>query len=140
MEYPRYFAELVAALVAMVTLAIIVALLLRTYKIPECFSCGARKVRPTHSIGFWDTLGTAFLIRPYRCGGCRERFYGFRRSDDAKKPPAQLSLHPQQVVKVTVGFRHGLPKRVAIRLIDMGRDKGAPTPGPISDLPAISQI
>ena len=60
MEYPRYFAELVAALLAMISLAIIVALLLRTYKIPECFSCGARKVRPTHSVGFWDTLGSGF--------------------------------------------------------------------------------
>src|ERR1700722_1935289 len=125
MEYPRYFAELVAALVAMISLAIIVALLLRTYKIPECFSCGARKVRPTHSVGFWDTLGTAFLIRPYRCGGCRERFYGFRRSTDAKKPPTEMSLLPQRGLKVTFRFRHGVPNRVAIRVIDLGGAKPA---------------
>jgi hypothetical protein len=132
MEYPRYFAELVAALLAMISLAIIVALLLRTYKIPECFSCGARKVRPTHSVGFWDTLGTAFLIRPYRCGGCRERFYGFRRSTDPKKPPAELSLLPQRVVKVTFRFRHGLPSRIAIRVVNLCRENGAPKPDPIS--------
>src|ERR1700729_3654737 len=107
MEYPRYFAELVAALLALISLAVIVALLLRTYKIPECYSCGARKVRPTHSVGFWDTLGTAFLIRPYRCGGCRERFYGFRRSTDAKKPPTEMSLLPQRGLKVTFRPRWG---------------------------------
>ena len=135
MEYPRYFGELVAALAALISLAIIVTLLLRTYKIPECFSCGARKVRPTHSVGFWDTLGTAFMIRPYRCGGCRERFYGFRRSGDPKKPPPDPALQSQRVVKVTFRFRNGLLNRVAIRVIDLHRQTD-----PISDRPAILQI
>jgi hypothetical protein len=134
MEYPRYFGELVAALVALVSLAVIVTLGLRTYKIPECFSCGARKVRPTHSIGFWDTLATAFMIRPYRCGGCRERFYGFRRSGDPKKPPADPAIQSQKIVKVTLRFRKGLLNRIAIRVIDLNRE-----PDAMSDQPAILQ-
>jgi hypothetical protein len=135
MEYPRYFGELVAALVALTSLAIIVTLGLRTYKIPECYSCGARKVRPTHSVGFWDTLATAFMIRPYRCGGCRERFYGFRRSGEPKKPPPDPTLQPQKAVKVTLRFRKGLLNRIAIRVIDLHGERDA-----ISDRPSIFQI
>jgi|SRR5580698_1105423 hypothetical protein len=115
MEFAGYLAEFGGALIGGIALLFLVVVTLRSRKIPECYSCGAMKVRPSRAEGFWDTFATAFLIRPYRCGGCRERYYGFRNAyEDWKKAQAQRP----RVVKVAFRFRYGLPNRIAIRVTD----------------------
>jgi hypothetical protein len=122
MEFAGYIAELGAALIAGIAFLFLVVVILRSHKIPECYACGAMKVRPSRVEGFWDTFAVAFMIRPYRCGGCRARYYGFRNSyEDWKK--AQI-VHSQRVVRVAFRFRHGLPNRIAIRVIDPSRKTG----------------
>jgi hypothetical protein len=133
MEHIRFFAELIGILVGAIVILFLVTVLLRSSKIPECFSCGAMKVRPSRAVGFWDVLGLAFGIRPYRCGGCRERFYGLRMFGEAKKPSAVQQR--QRVVKVVFRFRYGLPNRVAIRVVDPSKE-----PEPIPSSSAILQI
>lgn len=116
MEYLRYFTKLGAVLMAVIACPFLIVLLLRSYKIPQCFSCGAMKMRASRVIGFWDSFGSALQIRPYRCEGCRERFHAFFLFGD----PAKASLVPirrQRVVKIAFRFRKGLPNRVAIRVI-----------------------
>jgi hypothetical protein len=50
---------------------------IRTRKLAQCWRCGASKVRPSKARSS-DMLAAMFLLRPYRCGGCLTRFYGFR--------------------------------------------------------------
>jgi len=131
MEFLGYLAALGSALTAGMLCLFLVTGLLRSRKIPQCFSCGAMKVRPCRAEGFWDTMVMPLLMRPYRCGGCRQRFYGFRNSyEDWKK--AQIA-QPQRIVKVAFQFRRGLPKRIAIRVIDPGK------PEPVSESPSVLQ-
>ena len=99
----------------------IVVVLLRGYRIPECYSCGAMKVRPSRVVGFWDLLGNAFLIRPFRCSGCRERFHAFVLLGGARERSEVQHVQPQRVVHVLFRFRNGLPNRVVIRVIYPGR-------------------
>ena len=134
MDQIRNFAEFGAALIALIALPFVVMVILRSRKIPECFSCGAMKVRPSRVVGFWDTFGIAFQLHPYRCGGCRERFYGLRPLGE-RKPAIVPSAQPQRIIKIAFRFRYGLPSRVAIRVIDLHRK-----PEPISGSPAILQI
>jgi hypothetical protein len=119
MEYLRFFAELGAVLMAAIAILFVIGMLLRTYKIPECYSCGAMKVRPSRVVGFWDTFGIAFLIRPYRCLGCRERFHALLLFGEPGKPSIVQVLRRQRVVKIAFRFNNGLPTRIAIRVIDL---------------------
>lgn len=89
MEFVGYLAAVGTALTAGMVCLFLVTVLLRSRKIPQCYSCGAMKVRPSRAEGFWDTMVMPLLMRPYRCGGCRERFYGFRSYGEAKKPESQ---------------------------------------------------
>jgi hypothetical protein len=50
----------------------------RGWVIPKCWRCGAPKVRPSRSERFTDMVASLFLLRPFRCTGCRVRFYGPR--------------------------------------------------------------
>jgi len=63
-------------------LAILAGFLIRTlthsWDLPHCWRCGAPKVRRSRSDGFLDAAAAAFLLRPFRCKGCRVRFYGLR--------------------------------------------------------------
>jgi hypothetical protein len=56
----------------------LVITMIRGFWIPQCFYCGAIKVRPARSAGFWESAAAVFLIRPYRCSGCRVRFHAMR--------------------------------------------------------------
>lgn len=136
MEHILYFAELVAALMAAIALAFLIVVLLRSHKIPECFSCGAMKMRPSRVDGFWDRFLAAFQIQPYRCEGCRERFHAVRIFGGSRKPStAEAVAQPLQrrrVVTVAFRFRYGLLNRVAIRVT-------GPRPEPASASPAILQ-
>ncbi|HTB11742.1 MAG TPA: hypothetical protein VK752_09230 [Bryobacteraceae bacterium] len=137
MEHVDYFVEFGAALIGLICLPILAMMLVRGHKIPECFSCGAKKVRSSRPVGFWDTCGYAFMIRPFRCGGCRERFHAFFLFGPS---PAAPPAPPRRVVKVAFRFRNGLPNRIAIRVIDPTREAANQKPDPISGNPAILQI
>ena len=135
-EHVGFFAELGASLIAVVALLFLVIMLLRSHKIPECFSCGAMKVRPSRAVGFWDTVALAFQVRPHRCEGCRERFYALRIFGDSRKP----SIQAQRIVKVAFRFHYGLPNRIAIRVIDKRGESNEASSDAVSGRPAILQI
>ena len=65
-------------IVILMIVTAISALILRGMQIPQCYYCGAAKVRPSRPIGLLDFAGTILLIKTYRCGGCRTRFHAFR--------------------------------------------------------------
>jgi hypothetical protein len=127
MEFAGYLAALGGALIGGIGLLFLVVVTVRSRKIPECYSCGAMKVRPSRAEGFWDTFATAFIIRPYRCGGCRERYYGFRNSYDNWK---KAQTEQPRLIKVAFRLSHGLPNRVAIRVVDPSRKADPISPDP----------
>jgi hypothetical protein len=67
-----------AILIALIVFLSLIVTVVRGFQIPQCFYCGATKVRPSRRAGFWDTAATIFLVRPYRCSGCRARFHALR--------------------------------------------------------------
>jgi hypothetical protein len=136
MEHVDYFAEFAAGLIALICLPILGMMLVRGHKIPECFSCGAMKVRQSRPVGFWDTFGYAFLIRPFRCSGCRERFHAFLLFGASTVTPQPVQ--PRRIVKVVFRFRNGLPNRIAISITDPTR--AAANADPIPASPAVLQI
>lgn len=78
-----YLFEPGAILFAFIAFSFLAMIIMRGRQIPQCFLCGAFKVRPSRPVGFWDAAATFFLIRAYRCSGCRARFHAmrlFRRS------------------------------------------------------------
>ncbi|HUA87398.1 MAG TPA: hypothetical protein VMB85_26255 [Bryobacteraceae bacterium] len=50
----------------------------RARLLPQCWKCGAAKVRRSHFHGFLDTVAAISLLSPFRCSGCRSRFYALR--------------------------------------------------------------
>jgi len=73
-----YLFEPGAILIAFLVISFLVMTIIRGRQIPQCFQCGAFKVRPSRPTGFWDAAGSLFLIRSYRCSGCRARFHAMR--------------------------------------------------------------
>jgi hypothetical protein len=130
MEYAFYFAEIGAALLGVIFCSILLMLILRGNKIPECFSCGATKVRPSHAAGLWDSFARAFFINPYRCLGCRRRFHALSFFVGSKEP---AKVQPQRVVKLVFRFRKGVPNRLIIRVLESSRESQ------ISDAPGALQ-
>jgi len=65
-------------LIVVIVLCSLVISMIRGLQIPQCFYCGAAKVRPARRGGFWETAAIVLLIRPYRCSGCRVRFHALR--------------------------------------------------------------
>jgi hypothetical protein len=126
-DYFRFFAELGAGLMAAIALPFLVVTFYRSHRIPECFSCGAMKMRPSRVVGFWDVFRTAFMMAPYRCSGCRERFHAFTFLAHSKKPATVRPFQPQRVVKIAFRFRRGLLNRVVIRVIQP-RPESSDTP------------
>ena len=70
-----------AILVVLLACTFLVIAFLRGRRIPQCSSCGAMKARPSRPSGVLEAGGVFLLVRPYRCSGCRERFYVLRLSD-----------------------------------------------------------
>ncbi len=75
-------------LMAFVVLTFLVMSIVRGHQIPQCFQCGALKVRPSQPSGFLDFAGNFFLIRSYRCSGCRARFHALRLFDRSRQNSA----------------------------------------------------
>jgi hypothetical protein len=76
--HTRHLLEFGAVLGALVLMFFLLLAVLRGRHIPQCFQCGAVKVRPSYPSGLVDLVATAILIRPYRCSGCRVRFHAIR--------------------------------------------------------------
>lgn len=67
-----------AILIGLIVLSSLVISMIRGLQIPQCFYCGATKVRPARPTGLLEAAAIILLIRPYRCSGCRVRFHAMR--------------------------------------------------------------
>ena len=69
----------------------------RTLRLGSCQRCGAAKVRSSAARHWQDKLAAAFLLKPYRCAGCRTRFYAFRTiSVPPSLPVSAIAAAPVQ--------------------------------------------
>ena len=57
-----------------------------TLPFPACWNCGAAKVRRSANHCIADALLMLMLLVPYRCRGCRVRFYGLRTQRSLADP------------------------------------------------------
>lgn len=84
----RYLAALIVTLVFVVAAAISVMHgAARSWTLPICWSCGASKVRRSASFCVTDAFVKFLFLVPYRCRGCRRRFYGLRSKRLLYQPP-----------------------------------------------------
>jgi hypothetical protein len=67
-----------AILIALIAFSFLGIAIFRGRQIPQCFVCGAIKVRPSRPHGFLDHAARLFMIKAYRCAGCRARFHAMR--------------------------------------------------------------
>jgi len=76
---PHYLAIIPSiAVVVLICAGFIIRSFIRSWNIPHCWRCGAPKIRPSRSERFTDQAAAMLLLRPFRCQGCRVRFYGPR--------------------------------------------------------------
>jgi hypothetical protein len=78
MRQMLYLFEPGAILMVFIAFSFLVMTFIRGRQIPQCYQCGALKVRPSRPAGFLDSAATFFLLRAYRCSGCRKRFHAIR--------------------------------------------------------------
>ena len=111
LDYAHYVIGPSKLLIPLLVLAYFVIMYLRGRRIRQCHSCGAKKVRSTRPVGLRDTALGWFFIRPFRCEGCRERFYALRWS----------ALYPRRkrVIWIVFEFRNRSLRRVVIRRIKL---------------------
>jgi len=86
---PRYIAIVSAAVIIILGGAVfLIRTFVRGWLMPACWRCGARKVRKSKSDSFTDTAAGFVLLHPFRCTGCRSRFYApsFMAYRPAAKP------------------------------------------------------
>jgi hypothetical protein len=105
-----------AILIALIVCTFFVMAFLRGRRLPQCSSCGAMKARPSRPSNILEAAGAILLIRPYRCGGCRERFYVLRLSNPLRNAPPVRRAHTPRALKVVLKVRPGAPIRLAISL------------------------
>jgi hypothetical protein len=75
----HYVAALIVALMLAVSGGVIlISAAAHSSNLPVCWHCGANKVRRSATHCILDTAGQVLFLVPYRCRGCRVRFYGFR--------------------------------------------------------------
>jgi hypothetical protein len=115
LEIIVYLFKPAAVVAALLALSFLIVTIARSRHLPQCFSCGAMKVRPSRPDGILDHIRGFFLIRPHRCSGCRERFYAVRLADWSR--PSGSRAHRQGSVRVVFRFKNGIVNRVAIRQI-----------------------
>jgi hypothetical protein len=105
-----------AILIALIVSTFLVMAFFRGRRVPQCSSCGAMKARPSLPSGLLEASAGILFIRPYRCGGCRERYYVLRVANPRKNPHAVQPSHTARALKVVLKIRHGMPIRLAISL------------------------
>ncbi len=86
MHQMLYLLEPGVILLALVAFSFVVVTIIRGRQIPQCFRCGAIKVRSSRPVGFLDFAGTILMIHSYRCSGCRERFHAIRLFSQPRQP------------------------------------------------------
>ena len=62
--------------------------LVHTWPFPTCWNCGAPKVRRSANHCLADAFLRFMFLVPYRCRGCRVRFYGLRTHRPLADPPS----------------------------------------------------
>ena len=73
---PRYTAIVSAAVIVVLGgVVFLVRSFMRDWLMPASWCCGALKVRKSRSDSLVDKAASLLLLRPFRCTGCRERFY-----------------------------------------------------------------
>ena len=70
--------KVLAGIAALLLLAAVGLLFLRTRSLPACSNCGLKNVRRSHSHRFLDPFARLGWLRPYRCDSCLRRFYCFK--------------------------------------------------------------
>ena len=66
--------------------------------------------------GLLEAFAGILFIRPFCCGGCRERYYVLRLSDPLKNPHPVQPSQTARALKIALKIRHGVPIRLAISL------------------------
>lgn len=105
-----------AILIALIVSTFLVMAFFRGRRIPQCSSCGAMKARPSRPSGLIEAAAGILFIRPFCCGGCRERYYVLRLSDPLKNPHPVQPSQTARALKIALKIRHGVPIRLAISL------------------------
>jgi hypothetical protein len=112
-----------AIAIAFLAFSSVVMAMLRARKLPQCFACGAMKVRPARPDGVGDSALGLLLIRPHRCEGCRERFYAVRLQSGSRQrlthDRSEQQPGKQRAVALVFRRRNGVLDRVAIRMVDL---------------------
>lgn len=85
MHYLRHFFEFFGVSVAALIVLFVIMLIVRGWRIPQCYMCGAMKVRPSHPAGLMDRIARFFRIRPFRCEGCQTRFHALAQFSQTEK-------------------------------------------------------
>jgi hypothetical protein len=102
--------------IALIVCTFFVMAFLRGRRVPQCSSCGAMKARPSRPSNLLEAAGAILFIRPYRCGGCCERYYVLRLSDPLKNPDSVQPTQTASTLKIVLKIRPGFPIRLAISL------------------------
>jgi len=91
----------------------------------RCPQCNSESVFTSHPQTYWEVFGLPFLIRrPFRCGECQHRFYGFS-FDAGTRARMRTSL---LVLLAVIGLSWGI--WIAIDMLVTGVTKSTPS-GPI---------
>lgn len=85
MHYFRHFLEFFGVSLAAMIVFFVIMLIVRGWRIPQCYICGAMKVRPSRPSGFMDAVARFFKIRPFRCEGCQARFHALAQFSQTER-------------------------------------------------------
>jgi hypothetical protein len=116
MSSPWFLSGIIgAALLLLCGIAYLVGAGFRTLNLATCWRCGAAKVRRSVSRSWLDTVAMVFLLKPYRCAGCRTRFYGFRAfSRDRSLPMASNAAVSSGPAVTAPPRKRAFPVRVKV--------------------------
>jgi hypothetical protein len=96
---PRYLALIPSVIVVFgIWAGFMVRSFLRGLCLPQCWRCGAPKVRRSRSDGFVDAAASVFLLRPFRCTGCRLRFFAPRFLETSRSFRKRATPSPARVL------------------------------------------
>lgn len=83
----RFIAIVAVACIVLISSAVgLFQAFFRSWTLPICWRCGSRPVRPSSSRRGRDIAVRFVMLIPYRCPGCRCRFYGFRTQRVVPQP------------------------------------------------------
>jgi hypothetical protein len=88
MHHLLYIFEPGAILIVIIVFSALIATMIRGRQIPQCYYCGAVKVRSSRPVGFLDTVATFMQIKSYRCAGCQARFHALRLFNRSRHSPS----------------------------------------------------